>query len=777
MDSRAPLPGHSHFVNIPIRRLSIVALVLLVLVAGSVWWLNRVNRGYRVSYVGANVVLVTIDTLRYDRLGSYGYAAAATPRLDAFARQGVRFEQVVASTPLTLPSHTSLMASLDPATHGVRDNGAFDLPDDTTLLAEHFEQAGYDTGAFVGAYVLHSRWGLAPGFQTYNDTFDYGGESATPGQVERRGDKVLAVALPWLLRDRGDDPFFAWVHLYDPHAPYVAPEPYGSRFAAEPYDGEVAYTDSLIGELLDALEEAGVADDTIVLVTADHGEALGDHGEPGHGLFLYDSTILVPLMLRLPDRVGSGLEIPEQVRLTDVAPTLLELAGLPVPDNYAGESLVPFLFGAGSARPAYSETFFPRFHFGWQELYALRADGFKYIQAPRPELYDLGSDAAELNNLVEAQADLAADFRDELDRRLEDAVIAGPGRLGADASQRLRALGYIGGAPSDLPEGPLPDPKDKAELFRRLTRAQGLLLAGDAPAAELLLEELIAEDPGVVDGQFTLGNARFAQRDFAGAVEAFIATIELNPEYDLALSNLGLARRSLGDVDGARADFEALLALVPGSPSAHYNLGEIELEAGNPRQALAHFESGLESSDTMPATHFGAGVASLQLGDLPAARRYLRRTVELAPQYPEVHYYLALVAEGSADPATAVAEYRLEVQEYPRHYRSWFNLSVLLVDLGQPADAAEAAQNAIDADAGFARAHVSLGRYLLLLDDATRFEEAAEATRRGLALQPEADVRALGHFVLADLYNRLGRPQDAERELALARQAQQAIGR
>ncbi len=758
--------------KIPFRRLALIALSLLV-AAGSVWWLSR---GYRLDYAGANVVLVTIDTLRHDRLGSYGYGAAETPRLDALAREGARFEQVVASVPLTLPSHTSLMASLDPTAHGVRDNGAFEIPAGTPLLAELFEQAGYDTGAFVGAYVLHSRWGLARGFQAYDDSFEYGGEGVTPGQVERRGDAVLDAALPWL-RARGENPFFAWVHLYDPHAPYAAPEPYGSRFAAEPYDGEVAYTDSLIGELLDALDAAGVADDTIVLVTADHGEALGDHGEPGHGLFLYDSTILVPLMMRLPDRFGSGLEIPAQVRLTDVAPSLLELAGLDVPDTFVGESLVPFLLGEGSARPAYSETFFPRFHFGWQEIHALRADGYKYILAPRPELFDLDADPAELDNLVATRVELASDFRDDLDIRLEEVVAVGPGRLDGDAAQRLRALGYIGGSPTDLPEGPLPDPKDKVDLFRRLTRAQGLLQSGDPAAAELLLEEVVEEDSGVVDAQFTLGNARFAQRDFAGAVEAFVATMELNPEYDLALSNLGLARRRLGDADGARADFEALLALSPDSPAAHYNLGEMELEAGNPRLALSHFESALESTDTMPATHFGAGVASLQLGDAPSARRYLERTVELAPQYPEVHYYRALVAEASADPATAVSEYRAEVESYPEHYRSWFNLSLLLADLGQPVEAVEAAQKAIDANEEFARAHVSLGRYLLLLNDATRYEEAGEAARRGLALQPEASVRALGHFVLADVYNRLGRPQDAARELALARQAQQQVRR
>ena len=759
--------------KIPVRRLSVVALVLLVLAAAGVWWLNR---SHTLGYPGANVVLVTIDTLRHDRLGSYGYAAAETPRLDALAREGVRFEQVVASVPLTLPSHTSLMASLDPTDHGVRDNGNFDLPADASLLAEGFEQAGYETGAFVGAYVLHSRWGLARGFQTYDDNFDYGVEGATPGKVERRGGAVLAAALPWL-RARGDSPFFAWLHLYDPHDPYAAPEPYGSRFAAEPYDGEVAYTDAIIGELLDALAEAGLADNTIVLVTADHGEALGDHGEPAHGMFLYDSTILVPLILRLPDRFGSGLEVPEQVRLTDVAPTLLELAGLPVPDTYAGETLVPFLFGQGRARLAYAETFFPRFHFGWQELYALRADGFKYILAPRAELYNLGDDAAELDNLVEAQADLAADLRDDLDRRIQDAATAGPGRLSADASRRLRALGYIGGASSDLPEGPLPDPKDKAALLRTLTRAQSLLEAGDAPAAEVLLEGLIVEDPGVADGQFTLGSARFAQRDFAGAVEAFAAAIELNPEYDLALQNLGLARRALGDVEGARADFEALLAVTPDSPAAHYNLGDIALKAGNPRGALAHFESALDNADTLPLIHFGAGVASLQLGEFPAARRYLRRTLELAPQYPEAHFHLALVAEAEADPATALVEYRSEVEIYPRHDASWFNLSRLLSDRGQPAEAVEAAQHSIDANPDFARAHIALGSYLVVLGDPTRYGEAGEAARRGLALQPGAPDRAFGHFVLAEVYRRLGRPEDSARELALARQAQQEIGR
>jgi len=485
----------------------------------------------------------------------------------------------------------------------------------------------------------------------------------------------------------------------------------------------------------------------------------------------------VPLILRLPDGLGGGLEIPEQVRLTDVAPTLLDLAGLSIPATYMGDSMVPFLFGEGSARPAYTETFFPRLHYGWQELHALRVDGYKYIMAPMPELYDLGEDPGELVNLVDVRVAVADAFQDDLDGRVAAAIASGPGRLSADATQRLRALGYIGAASSDVGDGPLADPKDKAELFRMLTRAQGLLQADDAPGAEALFEEVIAEDPRVVDGQLGLGNARFAQQDFAGAIEAFVATMELNPEYDLALANLGLARLRSGDVGGARADFETMLAIDPDGPAAHYNLGEIELDAGNPRVALEHFERVLDNGETNPAPLFGAGVASLQLGEVPAARRHLERAAELAPQYPEVHYYLALVAESMSDPATALTEYRAEVENYPGNYRSWFNLSVLYVDLGQPAEAADAAQRAIDANPDFARAHVSLGRYLLLLNDPTRYEAAGEAARTGLAMQPEASVRALGHFVLADVYNRQGRPQDSQRELALARQAQAEIQR
>jgi arylsulfatase A-like enzyme/predicted Zn-dependent protease len=730
------------------------------------------------SHPGANVLLVSIDTLRADRLGAYGYGPADTPRLDALAAEGIRFEQVVSPVPLTLPSHTSILTSMQPPAHGVRDNGAFALSDKAVLLAEVFQEAGYDTGAFVGAFVLHSRWGLSPGFSEYDDRFEYGKAETTPGQVERRGDAVVEVTLDWLGQPREEQtPFFAWTHLYDPHAPYAAPEPYGSRFPDQPYDAEVAYTDSLIGQLLDGLDELGVLEDTIVLVVADHGEGLNDHDEPGHGLFLYDPTVLVPMILRLPGLEHAGLEVAQQVRLIDIAPTLLELTALPVPAAFDGASMTPLLSGEGASRPGYSETFFPRLHFGWQEIYALRSDNYKYILAPRPELYLVDADPGETTNLIDAQPARAAAMRAELEEMRGVATDVHAGEMSTEALQRLRSLGYIGAAPADVDatNEELPDPKDKLDLFRRLTQGQSLVQSGEMELAAEVLEDLVAEDPRIVDGHFTLGNARFALGDYEGAAAAFRTTIELLPEYDLALSNLGMCQRRLGNINAARDTFDALLLMSPTSLSAHFNLGEMDLDDNNPTSARQHFEAGLANNDAMPSMHFGLGVAAFQLGDMRQAAQSLEVTAEMASGYPQVHYYLAQLAEARGDRREAEAEYRAEVANNPQSHRAWFNLSVLLSDAGDHEGAVEALRQAVAAEPDLAVAHVYLGRSLLLLEDPALYQEALQAAQRGLELGPPLEVVPTAHFVLADLYNRLGQPDSAQREVALGRAAQQRL--
>lgn len=735
------------------------------------------------TYKGANVLLVTLDTLRADRLGTYGYVQGDTPHLDRLARDGIRFDQAISPMPMTLPAHTSLMTALEPYEHGVRDNSDFQLSPNLFLLAESFQEAGYETGAFVAAYVLHSHWGLNRGFDVYNDDGVHGVDDLGSGStLERRGDEVAKTALPWLLQER-ESPFFGWVHLYDPHAPYDAPDPWGMRFANEPYDGEVSFTDSVVGDILDGLEQAGLLENTIVLVTADHGEDLQEHGELGHGLFIYDTTVRVPLLLRLPDLVAGGTVISDQVRLLDVGPTLLELTGLSLPDNVTGRSMASFISGAGAARPAYSETMFPRWHLGWQELYALRKGGYKYILAPRPELYDVRSDPGETNDLIEELPDLAAEMRaqiESLGARVDDST---RGAANDEVTRSLRALGYIGTAPSNLGAGPLPDPKDKVEVYAMMVEADSLMNELRYSEAIALLETIISLDPRLVDAHAELGKARAVTEDYLGAEQGFLAALELRPDYASVLAELGVVHRRLGNTDLARSDFEAVLELDPRNSNSLFNLGEMDLESGNPGAALRRFDIVIDLFDEPAAPHFAAGVASYELGDFRRAHEEFEFVAARAPDFAQTHYYRALLREASGDLSGALTMYRQAIAIDPQDYRSLFNQALILIDTnGDHASGIEALRAAVRANPGLERAHIYLGRSLVFVADPDdhlddNYPEAESALLRGLELDLPSTLLPMAHFTLAELYRRTGRPTQANRHQALANEAQRALGR
>ncbi len=724
-------------------------------------------------YEGANVLLVTLDTLRADRLGSYGYGRGDTPRLDQFARDGIRFDQAVSPMPMTLPSHTSLMTALEPYEHGVRDNAGFELAPDLFLLAESFQEAGYDTGAFVAAYVLHARWGLSRGFDLYNDEEVSGIWGAASS---RRGDEVVEAALPWLLQER-EAPFFGWVHLYDPHAPYAAPDPWGARFTDEPYDGEVAFTDSVVGSLLDGLEAAGLLGNTIVVITADHGEDLEDHGELGHALFIYDTTVRIPLLLRLPDLAAAGTVVNEQVRLLDVGPTLLDLTGLPLPNNVSGRSMASFIVGAGEARPAYSETMFPRWHFGWQELYALRAGGYKYILAPRPELYDLRADPGETDNLVATMPEIADDMRSRLEALGADVDDASREEPTGDAARRLRALGYIGTAPSNLGDGPLPDPKDKVEVYTMMVAADSLTSARRYDEAIVLLEEIIATDPSLIDAYAVLGMARSRNDDYLGAEEAFLHAFELRPDYPSVLAELGLVHRQLGDTELARAELEAVVALDPRNATSIFNLGEMDLEDGDPATALRRFNQVLALYDEPTDPHFAAGVAAYQLGDFQRAHEEFEIVAVRAPGFTALDYHRALLRESSGDLEGALSLYRQAVATDADDYRSSFNMGLIFIDdKDDHPSGIEALRSAIRANPDLERARIYLGRSLVFVADPATYPEAESVLLRGLELGPPTTLVPMAHLALAELYRRTGRSADADRHQALGIEAQRALG-
>ena len=403
-----------------------------------------------------NIVVLTLDTTRADHLPMYGYGAVKTPQLQKLARRGLVFEQCVTASPFTLPSHCTIMTGLYPTYHGVRINGDTALSEKHETMARALGRRGYDCGAFIGAFVLDGRWGLKQGFSHYDDDFDLNKyKQLDLGLVQRPSREVVDAAIAWL-STRKEKPFFAWLHLYDPHIPYDPPEPYRSEYSgrgrAGLYDGEIASMDAQIGRFCDWLDENGLADNTILILVGDHGEGLGEHDESTHGYYIYDYVVHVPLLIVTPFAPLQNRRIPEQVRTIDLLPTVEEMAGIAPGGNLHGRSLLPLFYAQGEneKRPAYSESMAPQIQYGWSPLYALRQYPYKYIDAPRAEFYDLKNDPGENSNLRLRQFAQAREYKKILDKLIADTGRNAPKTEAADLDQetvrRLATLGYIGSA-------------------------------------------------------------------------------------------------------------------------------------------------------------------------------------------------------------------------------------------------------------------------------------------------------------------------------------------
>src|SRR5262245_33348280 len=466
-------------------------LVVVVITSGAAWVLFAPQRARSagsadlgalprgVSRDWLNLVVVTLDTTRADRIGAYGAKDVETPAFDRLATEGVLFEQAVSVAPLTLPAHSSIFTVKFPPEHGVRDNGGFFLGPDQLTLAEVLKTRGYRTGAFVAAYVLDHKWGLNQGFDTYFDDFDLGhSKGMSLGSIQRPGNEVLDKALPWIAQAQGA-PFFAWIHLYDAHSPHRPPEPFLSRYKGHPYTGEIAFDDTQVARLITQLQSMGAYDHTVILVMGDHGESLGDHGEAAHGFFIYNSVTHVPFAIRAPFSLTQHRRVADPVRSVDVMPTALDLLGVPAPKGISGASLVPLMTGAARELnlDAYSEAMYPLHHYGWSDLRALRSGRYKVIDAPRPELYDVDRDPLEATNLYADRQALADRMIAQL-RTLEGGFSKTVASLPAadvdpEARQRLAALGYVGSfvANASDPRTGRADPKDKIGLFNKLGTA------------------------------------------------------------------------------------------------------------------------------------------------------------------------------------------------------------------------------------------------------------------------------------------------------------------
>ena len=740
-----------------------------------------------------NVLLVTLDTTRADRIGVYGRPlgapAAETPVLDRLAATGANFLHAASVTPLTLPAHATLMTGLLPAAHGVRDNGGYRLADDRKTLAEAFSAAGFRTGGFVSAYVLDHKWGIAQGFEQYFDDFDLEKmKTLSLGEIQRPGDETIAHAMQWIdglqagqngAAGQGER-FFAWVHLYDPHTPYTPPEPWKSRYPEAPYNAEIAWTDSLVGRLLEYLQARGLRDRTIVAVVGDHGEGLGDHGELDHGYFIYRSTSWVPFLLDAPFAAAKGRVVPTPVGHADVAPTLLELAGVAGGlEPGQGRSLVPLLAGeadpAGSPPRAYSEIFLPRLHYGWSELRSLRRDRWHFIEAPRAELYDVEADPREMRNLADDERRVVRELRAELaalDATVQPAASGtAPVEEDEETMRALAALGYIGGQALDTGKSfrDLPDPKDRLDVFAKMGRARGLARGEDSKKAISLLEEVLAEDPEVVDAWFTLANVHYRERNWAKSAEYYRETLARRPDHDWAMIGLADTYVARGEIDAAVAGYRKYLEVDPKNAQILYRLAQVELDAGRDADAEKGLRKTLEVEPRTARAEVGLAVVAFRRKDLPAAHAALDRAQRIDPRAKHARYNRALIFEAEGRLAEAAAAYRQEISDHPGSFKAFFNLGRLLEAMGDRAGALAALQSAVAINGEYAMGRLFLARALLATGDLAGAEREA---RRGLEIDAQGPFAPLGHYVLADAYGRQGRAGDAAREAQLGKEAE-----
>jgi arylsulfatase A-like enzyme/tetratricopeptide (TPR) repeat protein len=727
-----------------------------------------------------NVVLVTLDTTRADRLGCYGYAGARTPNLDALAARGALFTQAATTVPLTQPAHATILTGMYPTYHGVRVNGSTALAASQLTLAEVLAEQGYDTAAFVGAFVLDGRWGLNQGFGRYDDTFDLGRyKHLDLGSVQRPANVVVDAALQWL-EPHKSRPFFAWVHLYDPHVPYEPPEPHRSRFAGRGleglYDGEIAFADEQVGRLLAWLEASGLDQRTVVVVAGDHGEGLGSHGEGTHGYFVYDYAMHVPLVISAPLHGLRGVRVESQVSLADVFPTVLALGGIEPPAHVQGRSLLGDILRPGEERAgyAYGESMVASLQYGWAPLQTLRTPRFKLIQAPRPELYDLAADPRETTNVIARNAIVAHELTQRLKRLVAETSRGAPEPEAADLDretmQSLAALGYIGGTggrPAD-PSRPLADPKDKLPVYAAVQQAGELIMNGDHASAAATLEPALRQDPSMQQARLLLATSYSELDRRKEAKEQFDLVLADDPHSVQALVGVAGLLLEQGRTDDVVALCKRTLSIDDRNTQAYTLLGEVYAGLGRPAEALPQFEKAVAIQPKLTQNRLNLASALVELRQHARAEPILREIVRDYPKFPLAQYSLGLLCEEQGRLPEARAAYAAEVAAYPREFKARFNLGRVLFRLGARREAIEQMREVARLAPQRAEGHLFLARGLLL--EGSPLDEIEALARKGLTLARADDARALGWLLLADVHTRRGQPASAQEAVRNARQ-------
>jgi arylsulfatase A-like enzyme/Flp pilus assembly protein TadD len=624
------------------------------------------------------VILISIDTLRSDHLPAYGYKGVATPNIDAFRADSILYERAYSHVPLTLPSHVSMLTGMLPADSGVRDNVGFRLSESTPTIQELLKKNGYVTGAAVSAFVLRRETGMARGFDFFDDQVEPLGTDKTIGRVQRDGRETLHALQKWL-NDQGDKPFFAFLHLYEPHSPYTPPEPYFSRYPNH-YDGEIAYADAIVGELFDDLKQKGIYDNALIILLSDHGEGLNDHGEEEHGIFLYREALQVPLLVKLPREAESGVTVNTPVELVDVFPTILDRTAIPTPSSgrRVGQSLLAFL-GGGPQRQIYSESYYPRFHFGWSDLHSMIEGNDHFIRAPQPELYDLGRDPAEKRNVLDQNRRVYVRLRQAIEPFVRQA--AAPTNIAPEEAAKLAALGYVGSTVASRPGQELPDPKTTAETYRQIRIAFTWYRNNKDDDALRLTNQLLAANSQITD----LWDLKFKILEKMGrgrdAVEAAKEGLRNVPTEIELLLDVASGALELGDLD--TAEKHAAIAAKIQPAKAHEILARVFAQRGDHERARAEAKLALENSQDPTGPLMQLAQGEKQRGNLDAALAYLNRAVERetprsAPSHQGLHLARGDVLALLGRNAEAEKDFRFEIAQFPKAPVAYSSLVLLL---------------------------------------------------------------------------------------------------
>ncbi|MFB3922943.1 MAG: sulfatase-like hydrolase/transferase [Terriglobia bacterium] len=648
------------------------------------------------------VLLITVDTLRADHVGCYGARSAQTPAMDALAAQGVRFDRALAQDPTTPPSHAVILTGTYSMYNGLRGFTSGPLRKNVGVLAEAFQRHGYDTAAFVSSAVLESSWGFNRGFQEYDDRFNVRQvEIANPGNIERRAEETVDHLLTWFrARSKsatGAHPFFVWLHLYDPHAPYNPPEPFRTRFVGRRYDGEIAYADSQLARVFQFLRSDGLYDRTLIALMSDHGESLGEHGEDEHGFFIYNSTLHVPLIFKLPSGAAAPRVVHHQVALIDVAPTLLDLLHMqdPLRQQFQGTSLAPEVLGRGSARerPVYAETFYPRDSFGWSELRGITTERFKYIQAPHPEVYNLQDDAREGHNIYAQRRSLAAALSEQLSgierRYASKAPVEPASPLPPETVEKLKSLGYLtfSSAAPPASSGPLPDPKDQLKVFKAVMRAHALNEAGRYEESNRALDPIAVEAPRLFVIPFLRAENYSMTQRWQEAEKSYQECLKLNSTFDRALMGLARVYMVRGEEDKARPLLELVIHQSPRDIFAVHALGRIARMEGKNEEAYRYLLKAAEAKPSIGVFQQELGITLVDLKRFQEAIGPLTKAEQLGQEDPRLEHYLGIALANVGRYKEAAERYQNALKLNPNLTPARLSLAFAYLNLGDRANA------------------------------------------------------------------------------------------